>query len=178
MIIVIISFRSDFVDGVLSLLRLTGLITIQCSLAFSALMLSLPAVVHAAWDKAAWRAGSLEVAESRPADALGLPPSAAMMAARMDDLPVPLRPTIKFRRGPKSSEKLAWDLKFSRWMWSRAPFSKPTRRRRTPVLDNVDMTADEEGGSLAFEHTTSVSCVPTPPTLERCFFLGGWGAVG
>jgi len=55
MIIVIISFRSDFVDGVLGLLRLTGLITIQCSLAFSALMLSLPAVVHAAWDKAAWR---------------------------------------------------------------------------------------------------------------------------
>jgi len=55
MIIVIISFRSDFVDGVLGLLRLTGLITIQCSLAVSALMLSLPAVVHAARNKAARR---------------------------------------------------------------------------------------------------------------------------
>jgi len=42
----------DFIDGVLRLLRLTRLITEQRSLAGSALMLSLPAVIYAAWDKA------------------------------------------------------------------------------------------------------------------------------
>ena len=58
----------------------------------------------------------------------GLPPSATMIAARIELLPVPFRPTMKFSRGPKVISKWRWLLKLTRRTDSSVPFSTSRRR--------------------------------------------------